>query len=80
MNLRRGRIYSFIPKPGSDLVLLNAITKYILDQGWVTADSFIEQRVNGFKDYVASLGTYTLDYAEKITGVRKGNIDPISRR
>jgi len=61
------------PKPGTDLVLLNAISKYIIDQGWA-ATSFIEQRVNGYDNYMASLEKYTLEYAEEITGVEKGSL------
>ncbi|MBM7644660.1 formate dehydrogenase major subunit [Scopulibacillus daqui] len=58
------------PKAGSDLVWLQAVTKYIIDQGWADKD-FIEQRVNGFDDYVKSLAKYTFDYAEQATGISK---------
>lgn len=58
------------PKPGSDLVWISAITKYIIDQGWA-AKEFVEARVNGYEEYVQSLQAYTLEYAEKITGLPK---------
>lgn len=58
------------PKPGSDLVWLSAITKYIIDQGWA-ADEFIQARVNGYDEYVKSLQKFTLEYAEEVTGLTK---------
>ncbi|MDM5340351.1 formate dehydrogenase subunit alpha [Fictibacillus enclensis] len=58
------------PKPGSDLVWLSAITKYILDQGWEDK-TFLEQRVNGFEEYRSSLEKFTLEYAEEKTGLSK---------
>lgn len=56
------------PKPGTDLIWLSAITKYIIDQGW-QADEFIAQRVNGYPEYVASLSKYTMEYASEMTGL-----------
>ncbi|WP_431804297.1 formate dehydrogenase subunit alpha [Halobacillus andaensis] len=58
------------PKPGTDLVWLNAITKYIIDQDWHDKD-FIEKRVNHFPEFVESLSQYTLEYAEEKTGLSK---------
>jgi formate dehydrogenase major subunit len=58
------------PKPGTDLILLSAITKYILDMGWEDKE-FLKNRVNGHEDYVKSLEEYTLDYAVEQTGVTK---------
>jgi formate dehydrogenase major subunit len=56
------------PRPSTDLIWLNAVTKYIIDQGWAD-EEFIRNRVNGFDDYVKSLEKYTLDYAERKTGL-----------
>lgn len=58
------------PRPGTDLVWLAAVTKYILDQGWEDRE-FLQQRVNGVDEYIESLQEYTLDYAEKVTGIPK---------
>jgi formate dehydrogenase major subunit len=58
------------PQPGTDLILLSAITKYIIDQNWHDA-SFINARVNGFEEYVKSLDKFTLDFAEEKTGLKK---------
>jgi len=58
------------PKPGSDLVWLSAVTKYILDQGWEDKE-FLKDRVNFVEAYRASLEKFTLDYAEDTTGLSK---------
>ncbi|MGO1301343.1 MAG: formate dehydrogenase subunit alpha [Staphylococcus equorum] len=56
------------PAPGSDLVWLSAVTKYIINQGWQD-DAFLEQHVNDVDEYMESLEKYTLDYAEEVTGM-----------
>lgn len=56
------------PAPGSDLVWLSAITKYIVDQGWQDQD-FLERRVNQLDEYISHLEPFTLEYAEKVTGI-----------
>src|ERR1700750_304027 len=44
----------FQPNPGTDLVWISAITKYILDQGLEKKD-FIAKWVTGFDEYKKSL-------------------------
>lgn len=56
------------PQQGTDQVWLMAVTKYIIDQGWHDK-AFIEENVHYFEDFKAVLEKYTLEYAEKITGV-----------
>jgi formate dehydrogenase major subunit len=56
------------PKPGTDLIVLSAITKYIIDQGW-SDESFIAERVNGYDAYKESLEKFTLNYTESKTGI-----------
>lgn len=56
------------PKPGTDFVWISAISKYIIDQGW-EAKEFLKSRVNGFDEYVKSIQKYTLEYAEKESGL-----------
>ncbi|RXY98993.1 formate dehydrogenase subunit alpha [Fictibacillus sp. S7] len=58
------------PAPGSDLVWLSAVAKYIIDQGWAD-DDFIQNRVNGYGNYVESLAPFTLEFAEQETGISK---------
>lgn len=56
------------PKPGTDLVWLSAVTKYIIDHHWHD-EVFLKERVNGFEQYRRSLEPFTLQYAEEVTGI-----------
>nr|WP_041121400.1 formate dehydrogenase subunit alpha [Jeotgalibacillus alimentarius] len=67
----------FQPKPGSDLVWLSAVTKYIIDQGWAD-EEFLNNRVNGLQEYVANLEKFTLDYASEATGLSKETLIQIA--
>ena len=55
-------------RPGTDVALFNAMAKVILDEGLADHD-FIRSRTVGFEAWAASLEAYTLDHAERITGV-----------
>jgi len=50
------------PKPGTDLVWLSAITRYILDNG-LAKTSFLEKWVNGLEEYKKSLEQFTMEFA-----------------
>src|SRR4029077_1926790 len=50
------------PKPGTDMVWLSAITRYILDQG-LARTAFLEKWVNGLEEYKKSLGHFTMEFA-----------------
>lgn len=63
--------------PGTDLVLLSAVTKYIIDQGF-EAKSFIANQVDGFDDYKKSIEKYTVPYAAKVCGVSEETIIEIA--
>lgn len=65
------------PKAGTDLVWISAVTKYIIDKGWADKE-FIKKRVDGWEEYIKSLKPYTMEYAEKITGVPKKQIIKIA--
>ncbi|MDB6037881.1 MAG: putative formate dehydrogenase [Verrucomicrobiales bacterium] len=52
------------PKPGTDLVWISAITRYILDNG-LAKTSFLENSVNGLEEYKKSLETFTMEFAAK---------------
>ncbi|MCU1322028.1 MAG: formate dehydrogenase, alpha subunit [Acidobacteriaceae bacterium] len=58
----------FRPNPATDSVWMGAVSKYILDHGLANM-KFIDQWVNHFEEFKKSLEPYTLEYAEKITGV-----------
>ncbi|QBG57117.1 oxidoreductase [Bacillus amyloliquefaciens] len=61
------------PKQGTDQVWLMAVTKYMIDQGWHD-QAFIDENVNYFDDYKETLKKYTLEYAERITGLSQDTI------
>src|SRR5258708_30957749 len=46
------------PKPGTDLVWLSAITRYLLDNGQADA-KFLEHGVNGLEQYSKTLDPFT---------------------
>ncbi|WP_423406997.1 formate dehydrogenase subunit alpha [Heyndrickxia sp. MSNUG] len=65
------------PKAGTDLIWLSAVTKYIVDQGWAD-EQFLKSKVNGLSEYVESLEGFTLEYAEKTTGLSKETLIDIA--
>lgn len=65
------------PKAGSDLIWLSAVTKYIIDQGWAD-EKFLKDKVNGLGEYVENLEGFTLEYAEKTTGLSKETLIQIA--
>lgn len=60
-------------KPGTDVALLNAMAHVILKEGLHDSD-FIENRTEGFEEWAESLGDYTPEKAEAITGIPKDEI------
>lgn len=58
---RRADLY-FHPEPGTDLIWLSAVTRYLIDNGFAKTD-FINRWVNGFDGYRKSLEPFTLEFA-----------------
>ncbi len=58
------------PHPSTDAVWLSAASKYIIDNGLAKMD-FVNKWVNKFDAYKASLEPFTLEYAEKVTGIAR---------
>ena len=56
------------PKPGTDLVWISAITRYILDNGLANT-SFLDKWVNGLEEYKKSLGPFTMEFAVESCGL-----------
>lgn len=52
------------PRPGTDLLWLSAVTRYILENG-LAKQSFIDQWVNGAEDYKKTLEPFTLEMASE---------------
>ena len=53
---------------GSDIALASAVGREIINAG-LTNDEFIDRATTGFDDYAASVEPYTLQEAERLTGV-----------
>lgn len=55
-------------KPRSDLALINAMLRFVIDEGLYDED-FVSAHTSGFDELRASLELYTLEYAAQITGL-----------
>lgn len=60
-------------KPGTNVALLNGMMKVILDEG-LEDKKFIEERTEGFSDFLEILKDYPLDRVADITGVSQEKI------
>ena len=56
------------PRPGTDLVWLSAVTRYLFENGLVKT-KFIHQWVNGLDDYIKNLKPFTLEKASERCGI-----------
>src|SRR5258707_1292234 len=64
---RRADLF-FRPRPGTDLVWLSAMSRYLLDNG-LAKSAFLDTWVNGIDEYKKSLEAFTMEAAERLTGV-----------
>lgn len=65
-------------RPGTDVFLLNAMARWILEEGlWDKA--YVEERTEGFEEWAKSLEAYTLERAEEVTGVEARLIQEAAR-
>jgi len=55
-------------KPRSDLALINAILRIIIDENLYNRE-YVERHTTGFNELRASLAPYTLEYSAQITGL-----------
>ena len=55
-------------KPRSDLALINAILRIVIDEG-LYDKKYVEEHTTGFAELRASLELYTPDYAAEVTGL-----------
>ncbi|WP_407571994.1 formate dehydrogenase subunit alpha [Deinococcus altitudinis] len=56
------------PRPGTDFIWVSAVAKYMLDHG-MAAQGFLDEHVNGLSEYCASIEDFTLEVAERETGI-----------
>jgi formate dehydrogenase major subunit len=74
-----GRADIFLrPKPGTDLVWLCAVSRYILDNGLANT-GFLDQWVNGLEEYKRSLEPFTLDFAAQTCGLTVETLKKVAR-
>jgi len=58
----------FRPKPGTDMVWLSAVSRYLLDNGMADT-KFLNKWVNGLEEYKKSLAPFTLEFASRTCGL-----------
>jgi formate dehydrogenase major subunit len=56
------------PKPGTDLVWLSAITRYLLEKR-LAHEEFLRQWVNGLEEYKKTLAPFTMEFASETCGL-----------
>ena len=66
-----------LPQPGTDLVWLSAVSRYLIDRG-LAKKSFISEWVNNFGDYRQSLEPFTLEFAERVCGIPKATLQQVA--
>jgi len=65
------------PRPGTDLVWLSALSRYLIDRDLAHA-SFIDQWVNDFADYWESLEPFSMEFAEEVTGISQATLKQVA--
>jgi formate dehydrogenase major subunit len=66
------------PEPGTDLIWLSAVTRYLFDQGLAKAE-FIEKWVDGAEAYFNSLEPFTLEMASERCGLPRETLIKVAR-
>jgi predicted molibdopterin-dependent oxidoreductase YjgC len=66
------------PRPGTELALLNAMARVIIEEGLNEAD-YVNSKVDGYEQYLSSLMTTTIDEAAKESGVPAEDIRRAAR-
>ncbi len=69
----------FRPRPGTDLLWISAVTRWILDHG-LAKKEFLDQWVNGVEEFRVSLAPYTLEMASERCGVLLATLEDVARR
>ncbi len=72
-----GQIYAPLI-PGSNLAFINGLLNVIVSEGLVN-EAFIEERTEGYSEFVNSVAEYTPEVVSKITGVSEDIIREIAR-
>src|ERR1700693_6187258 len=65
------------PKPGTDLVWLSAITRYLLENGLAHED-FLRQWVNGLEEYKKTIEPFTMEFASQTCGLPVQTLEKVA--
>jgi formate dehydrogenase major subunit len=68
----------FRPRPGTDIVWISAMSRYMFDHGHAKLD-FIEQWVNGVDEFRKSLEPFTMEYAAQTCGIPIQTLEAVAR-
>jgi formate dehydrogenase major subunit len=66
------------PKPGTDLIWMSAVTKWIFDQG-LEKKEFLAKWVNKIDEFRKSLEPFTMEYASRKTGLSLETLERLAR-
>ncbi|MBI3948118.1 MAG: formate dehydrogenase subunit alpha [Armatimonadetes bacterium] len=69
---------SMTQKPGTDVALLMGMARVIYSEG-LHNPQFIEERCDGFKEFVKAMEPFTLDFVEETTGVPREQVVEAAR-
>jgi formate dehydrogenase major subunit len=65
------------PRPGTDLIWLSAVTRYLFDKGLVKTE-FLDRWVNGVEEYRKSLEPFTLQMASERCGLSIETLEKVA--
>ena len=74
---RRADVY-LQPRPGTDLIWISAVTRYILDKG-LADDEFIDRWVNRADEFKKSLESFSLEMAAERCGLPQETLIRVAR-
>jgi formate dehydrogenase major subunit len=65
------------PKPGTDIVWLSAVSRYLLENGLAHTE-FLDRWVNGLEEYKKSLAPFTMEFAAKTCGLLQEQVKKVA--
>jgi formate dehydrogenase major subunit len=66
------------PKPGTDMVWLSAVSRYLLENGLANTE-FLKQWVNGLAEYERSLAPFTMEFAARTCGLSEESLKKVAQ-
>ncbi len=65
------------PKPGTDIVWLSAVSRYLLENGLAHTE-FLDQWVKGLEEYKKSLAPFTMEFAARTCGLSEDTLKKVA--